>query len=103
MRILYGIILAAIVTAAFCGEAAEPVRIDIGRQLFVDDFLVEMSTNVVRHWNKPVKIDEPFVWPGSGAAPKISDGATADDPVNLTCATDGGLWWDPTRQKFRLW
>ena len=103
MRILYGIILAAIVTAAICGEAAEPVRIDIGRQLFVDDFLVEMSTNVVRHWNKPLKIDEPFVWPGSGAAPKISDGATADDPVNLTCATDGGLWWDPTRQKFRLW
>ena len=78
-------------------------NIDIGRQLFVDDALIETVGGVVRHWNQPTKIDEPFVWPGGGAAPKTGKFATPDDPVNLTCATDGGLWWDPTRRKFRLW
>ena len=78
-------------------------KIDIGRQLFVDDALIETTNGVVRHWNKPTKIDEPVVWPGGGAAPKAGKFAAPDDPVNLTCATDGGLWWDPTRRKFRLW
>jgi len=78
------------------------VEIDTGRQLFVDDFLVQSSDGVERHWNRPVKIDEPIVWPGGGAA---NTGAVnvEDEPVNVTCATDGGLWWDPVRQRFRLW
>jgi len=96
-------ILAVAVLAALNVEAAAPIRIDVGRQLFVDDFLVEATNGVVRYWNKPVKIDEPFVWPGSGAAPKVSEVAKPNDPVNLTCATDGGLWWDPVLKKFRLW
>jgi len=80
------------------------VNIDCGRQLFVDDALIESTSGIVRHWNAPVKCDVPFVWPGAGAAPKTTDGsASKDEPVNLTCATDGGLWWDPVRRKFRLW
>ena len=78
--------------------------ISLGRQLFVDDFLVESTAGVVRHWNRPVKRDAPVIWPGLlGAVPRVTDLATPDDPANLTCATDGGLWWDPTRRKFRLW
>ena len=92
------------VVLPFVGSAA--IDISTGRQLFVDDFLVEATTNVVRHWNRPIKMDGPIVWPGSGAAPKKTDGssgASEGEAVNLTCATDGGLWWDPTRRKFRLW
>ena len=105
MRILCGTILAAegLVFPAFAA-----IDISIGRQLFVDDCLVEAATNVVRHWNRPVKMDAPVVWPGlEGAAPSKLDGSrkagSGDSSVNLTCATDGGLWWDPTRRKFRLW
>jgi hypothetical protein len=84
--------------------ASAAIDISTGRQLFVDDFLVEATANVVRHWNRPIKTYGPIVWPGSGAAPKTTGGSSAQgEPVNLTCATDGGLWWDPTRQKFRLW
>ena len=82
------------------------VDVSVGRQLFVDDLLVESVDGVVRCWNHPTKIDAPFVWPESGAAPKRVDGSSGARPgeaVNLTCATDGGLWWDPTRRKFRLW
>ena len=80
------------VALPFVGSAA--IDISTGRQLFVDDFLVEATTNVVRHWNRPVKMDGPIVWPGSGAAPQKTDGssgASEGEAVNLTCATDGGL------------
>ena len=54
-----------------------------------------------------MKREDPVVWPGSGAAPSVADGfrdpLPGDEAVNLTCATDGGLWWDPSRRLFRLW
>lgn len=82
----------------------EAIGIGPGRQLFVDDFLVGEASGVVRHWNSPAKMDDPVVWPGGGAAPLASLGEGQPvERTNLTCATDGGLWWDPTRRKFRLW
>ena len=93
--------------ACAIGAGTGPIDISVGRQLFVDDFLVEKSDGVMRHWNRPVKQDDPVVWPGGGAAPCVTDGSSCASPddraVNLTAATDGGLWWDPTRRKFRLW
>ena len=86
---------------ALAAHAAETaVNIDCGRQLFVDDALVESATNLVRHWNRPVKEARPVVWPGNGAGRGVREGG-AD--ANLTCATDGGLWWDPSRGCYRLW
>ena len=95
----------AALVVAVCVEAA-PTTMCIGRQLFVDDSLVDMATNVVRRWNRPEKRDGPVVWPSGGAAPRKTDGSSGARPgesVNLTCATDGGLWWDPMRRRFRLW
>ena len=91
-------------TAAVVGVYAAPVDINVGRQLFVDDDLVESTDGVVRHWNKPVKIDTPLVWPGAGMKSFPTTRSTPEDAaVNLTCATDGGLWWDPVMKRFRLW
>ena len=91
-------------TAAVVGVYAAPIDINVGRQLFVDDYLVESTDGVVRHWNKPVKIDTPFVWPGAGMKSFPTTRSTPEDAtVNLTCATDGGLWWDPVMKRFRLW
>ena len=103
---LIAVVTCLSLAAVTCVNGA--IDIDTGRQLFVDDCLVEYTNGVVRHWNRPVKQDDPVVWPGGGAAPKLTDGSSrgwrAEDPaVNLTCATDGGLWWDPTKRKFRLW
>lgn len=61
---------------------ASAINIDCGRQLFVDDALIASTNGVVRHWNRPVKAERPVIDFG---------------------ATDGGLWWDPTRGKYRLW
>ena len=70
------------------------VNVDGGRQLFVDDYLIESANGVVRHWNRPTKLESPIIRP------------TADDGTRIggcAVATDGGLWWDPTIGKFRLW
>ena len=107
MKTLFGIILATSVSTSTVGTAMSAIDISTGRQLMVDDYLIESTNGIVRHWNNPVKMEDPVVWPGlPGAAPKVVDGssgAQADEGVNLTCATDGGLWWDPTRKRFRLW
>lgn len=91
--------LVALVIGANASEVTA-IRIDTGRQLFVDDYLIASSKGVVRHWNKPIKEENPVVWPGDGAGRGVRDGGK---DANLTCATDGGLWWDPTIGKYRLW
>ena len=102
-----GHLMAIIALAAVTALGAIPIDIHIGRQMFVDDYLVESSSGLVRHWTSPVKQENPVVWPGNGAAPRVTDDSSraqeGDNAVNLTGATDGGLWWDPTRRKFRLW
>ncbi len=83
---------ALLVLGAAAAEGA--IDIDSGRQLFVDDYLVESTNGVVRHWNKPVKIESPILRPTKEDCTRIG---------GCTVATDGGLWWDPTIGKFRLW
>ena len=83
--------MAACLAAGLAAAGLAAVNIDTGRQLFVDDCLVESARGVARHWNAPVKCEDPLVWPGNGAAPKVTDGTgSKTEPVNLTCATDGG-------------
>ena len=72
----------------------DAIDIDSGRQLFVDDFIIAATNGVVRHWNDPVKAPSPVLRPTSE-----KDGRLA----GCTVATDGGLWWDPTIGKYRLW
>ena len=72
--ILHAAVIA--VCAAMTTVASAAIDISTGRQLFVDDFLVDSATNVVRHFNSPVKMEAPIVWPGGGAAPKTVDGTS---------------------------
>src|SRR4051794_37288892 len=68
-----------------------PISIDVGRQLFVDDFLIE-QTNLKRtyhlpeyHAASPVLVpDKP--WEGTHLAP-FSD----------------GVWYDPADHLFKMW
>ncbi len=66
-----------------------------GRQLFVDDFLIE-STTLVREFHQPVKhTDNPILTPETelenlGGLP-------------LAGPKSGGVWWDPQDQVFKMW
>ena len=98
------------------------IPIDVGRQLFVDDFLVAATQGVKRVFFKPRKYHaNPLLWPetknelglatelGDRPYPKNSDGTykapwRPDYKTAPCCYTSGGgLWYDPTRKVFRLW
>lgn len=81
-------------TGCACLLLAAAVNIDNGRQLFVDNHLIESTRWVVRAWNSPTKVEGPILRPTSDDGSRVGGCAVA---------TDGGLWWDPTIGRFRLW
>jgi hypothetical protein len=74
----------------------EVVPIDVGRQLFVDDFLIDF-TDLKRRFHKARKYQgNPVLRPETELEQNGQGNAIA-------CPKSGGLWWDPDRQLFRMW
>jgi hypothetical protein len=72
------------------------IPIDVGRQLLVDDFLVE-KTDLVRRFHLPTKYEgNPILKPETELELNRSKNAIA-------CPKSGGLWWNPELQQFQLW
>jgi len=89
------------------------IPIDLGRQLFVDDFLVESTSGVVRAFGKPIKhVGNPVLWPETRTE-LAKDTALGELPYPTKdmrmwhspgCVMPGGgVWWDPVRKRFRMW
>ncbi len=72
------------------GYRPNVVNIDVGRQLFVDDFLIS-STTLERVWHQAK----------TRRSPIFSERDTGVG--NGTPATSGGLWYDETAELYRLW
>jgi hypothetical protein len=74
----------------------QTIPIDVGRQLFIDDFLIE-STNLKREFHKPKKyIGNPVLKPDT----QLEKG---NDGLPVACPKDGGVWWDPVHNVFKMW
>lgn len=72
------------------------IPIDAGRQLFVDDFLVE-ATDLKRAFHKAQKFEGNPV-----LAPQTQ--LELNPPHNaIACPKSGGVWWDSAQQVFRMW
>ena len=70
--------------------------IDLGRQLFVDDFLIE-ATNLKRSFHQAQKYaGNPVLWPQTEMELNRSRNAVASPK-------SGGVWWDPSQKVFRMW
>ena len=72
------------------------VPIDVGRQLFVDDFLVE-ANGLKRVFHMPRKYTGNPVLKPETALELNSGGNSAAVPKS------GGVWWDPTEKVFKMW
>ena len=77
-------------------EPPENIFIDIGRQLFVDDFLIE-TTTLQRVYGSPEKYAGNPVLTAETALELNGDNNDAAVPKS------GGLWWDPHENIFKLW
>ncbi len=74
-----------------------PIPVDVGRQLFVDDFLVESMDGLRREYPHPVKF-------GGNPVLKPETWLEINGTRNSTARPNGGgLWWDPCEKRFRLW
>ncbi|MDZ7620388.1 MAG: hypothetical protein U1E05_25580, partial [Patescibacteria group bacterium] len=72
------------------------VPIDVGRQLFVDDFLIETST-LNRTFHMPVKYaGNPVLKPETEL--ELNPGKNA-----AAVPKSGGVWWDPAEKVFKMW
>lgn len=72
----------------------EVINISVGRQLFVDDFLIE-KTDLKPEYHKAEKYGgNPILYP---QMPWETDGAPA------ACPKSGGVWYDEEDRKFKMW
>ena len=69
------------------------VPIDVGRQLFVDDFLVERSS-LTRVFHRPRVHPEPVLLPGPSWAASAG---------RYAAPFSGGVWYLPEEQRFAMW
>ena len=74
----------------------EIVPINVGRQLFVDNFLIE-HTNLERKSHTPRKMSfNPVLKPET----ELEKGKYGNPGAT---AKDGGVWWDPQDGLFKMW
>ena len=72
------------------------IPIDVGRQLLVDDFLIE-ETTLTRTFHLARKYEgNPILSPET---PLELNGERND----IACPKDGGVWWDPEEEIFKMW
>ncbi len=72
------------------------VPIDVGRQLFVDDFLIE-SSGLKRVFHLPKKYTgNPILKPETVLERNPGKNAAA-------VPKSGGVWWDPAQKVFKMW
>ncbi|MFI4875412.1 MAG: hypothetical protein ACIALR_08750 [Blastopirellula sp. JB062] len=79
---------------------APPKRIviDTGRQLFVDDFLIEEST-LSRTWHKARKYEgNPVMTPQTDLELGVESGNAP-----MAAPFSGGVWYDPADKLFKMW
>ncbi len=74
------------------------IPINIGRQLFIDDYLIE-KTDLKRQFHYPQKYENnPILKPETELeSGKFAYGNSA------ACPKSGGVWWDPQLKIFRMW
>lgn len=74
----------------------EVVSIDVGRQLLVDDFLIE-STDLQRRFYKAQKYE------GNPVLKPETELELHGEQNAIASPKSGGVWWDPELKRFRMW
>ena len=80
----------------YLDASPETIPIDVGRQLFIDDFLVE-STTLTRRFHQAEKSEHNPVLTPETATEMDGGECPVAAPFN------DGVWWDPTDRLFKMW
>lgn len=71
------------------------IPINVGRQLFVDNFLIESQNGLQRKFYKPRKIDQNPVLK--------AETSLENSTIPGAMPKDGGVWWDEEDKVFKMW
>jgi hypothetical protein len=79
------------------------IPIDVGRQLFVDDFLIEKTTlhHTFHHAEKYE--GNPILKPETPEEKRGRYSHANDDPTGSACPFDDGVFYDPADHLFKMW
>lgn len=83
-------------TPAYLVSPPKVIPIDVGRQLFVDDFLVE-STTLTRRFHRPEYYE------GNPILKPDMPWETHSRLGPMLAPFSGGVFWDPAEQIFKMW
>ncbi len=73
----------------------EVINIDIGRQLFVDNFLIETSALIPKYHTAVKYEGNPVFYPQTKWE--------KDEASAVACPKSGGVWWDEQDKIFKMW
>ncbi len=76
------------------------INISVGRQLFVDDFLIADGSDFVREFHLPKKYEGN---PVLKAETPLEKGKFGINKMSGAAPKDGGVWWNPDSQMFEVW
>ena len=76
------------------------IPIDIGRQLFVDDFLIQDTTLKRTYHATTYFPGNPVLKPDK---PWEQEGASQSNPAPTAMVFSDGVWYDPQDQRFKMW
>ncbi len=79
----------------YLDKKPDTINIKIGRQLFVDDFLIA-ETDLRRDFKKPVIEDHPIFYPQT--ALEMNDGY-----CTCACPFNDGIFYDDEAKKYKMW
>lgn len=87
---------------SYLSQPPPVINIDLGRQLLVDDFLIESTDNTVRTWYQAKLLNEinPVLRPTEPWETVIDSGVA--EPA-FSRGFSGGVWWVPAESVFKLW
>ncbi len=85
-------------------DPPDVIRIDTGRQLFVDDFLIELMPGLKRTFYQPEPFEgNPVISPTDETIHMRVDNDGLLIQTQLACPFSDGVWWDTEFKKFRAW
>ncbi|NLX22007.1 MAG: hypothetical protein GXY55_10130 [Phycisphaerae bacterium] len=84
----------------YLDQRPEVVPIDVGRQLFVDDFLIEATTLARTHHAARYYPDNPILKPDK---PWERDSMQGKPRKATSMVFGGGVWYDPADELFKMW
>jgi hypothetical protein len=79
------------------------IPVNLGRQLFVDDFLIDSMAGLTRTYHQAEVIGGPLTEPGEDEVSFFTRASGVTLETYFAAPFSDGVWWDAYRRRYRAW